>query len=321
MVPNMTNQGILVSGLTLLLAPLAWSHPGPGIVVDQQGNVYFVHGILHRIMKIDAVGKLTIFVQGEDGKKLSAPHHLVLDRQDNLYSVGDRDGVIWRIAPDATTTQVYPPADWYGIKFIGSGGDPFTIDSQGNIYGVNSRQERYTQILQISREGRIAVWAGGDWGLADGQGAQAKFGELHGACFAWSPEGSLYVTDSGTYLRKTTPAGAVTTLADSSGRTVQFQGAHGLACDARGNVYVADSSARRIYQVTAAGSVSPLAGSGQRGSDDGTMRTATFQNPVGVALGRDGTIYVLDYLRDAPSVRRISINGTVTTIASAARTR
>jgi hypothetical protein len=176
-------------------------------------------------------------------------------------------------------------------------------------------------LLEISREGRIAIWAGGEWGMADGQGAQAKFGNLHGACFAWSPEGSLYVTDSRTYLRKITSAGAVTTLADSSGRPVQFQGAQGLACDAHGNVYVADSSDRRVYKVTAGVSVSPLAGSGQRGSDDGPMRTATFQNPVGVALGRDGTIYVLDYLNSDPSVRRISTNGMVTTIASTARTR
>jgi hypothetical protein len=88
--------------------------------------------------------------------------------------------------------------------------------------------------------------------------------QTDGPCFAWSPEGSLYVTDSRTCLRKITAAGAVTTLADTSGRTVRFKSAQGLACDALGNVYVADSSDRRIYKVTAAAIVSPLAGSGQR---------------------------------------------------------
>ena len=50
-------------------------------------------------MRIDASGKLTTFAQGEDGKLLSVPHHLVVDKEDNLYSVGDRDNRVVQISP------------------------------------------------------------------------------------------------------------------------------------------------------------------------------------------------------------------------------
>ena len=82
-----------------LAASPAWSHPGPGILVNGTGRVYFVDGVRHRIMRIDADGKLATFVQGEDGKTLSLPHHLVMDDAGNLYSVGDRDSTVWRFRP------------------------------------------------------------------------------------------------------------------------------------------------------------------------------------------------------------------------------
>src|SRR6266849_7719358 len=79
-----------------------WAHPGAGIVVDAQGQAYFVHGIRNRIMKLNASGELTTLAE------LSNPHHLVWNNEGCLYSVGDRDGQVWKISPDGRTTQVYP---------------------------------------------------------------------------------------------------------------------------------------------------------------------------------------------------------------------
>src|SRR5262245_5443505 len=123
-----------------LAASPAWSHPGPGILVNGTGRVYFVDGVRHRIMGIGADGKLATFVQGEDGKTLSLPHHLVMDDAGNLYSVGDRDSTVWRISPDAKLTKVYPPDGSKGTAVIGSGGDPFTRDAMGNLYGIAGKQ-------------------------------------------------------------------------------------------------------------------------------------------------------------------------------------
>src|SRR4029078_11083064 len=132
-----------------LASPSARAHPGAGIVVDASGQVYFVHGIRNRIMKLVPAAKLTTLVEGEEGKKLSNPHHLVLDNQGDVYSVGDRDGQIWKINTDGRTTQVYPPPGSKVIGFVGSGGDPFTLDADGYLDWLHDRQFKCSQILKI----------------------------------------------------------------------------------------------------------------------------------------------------------------------------
>ncbi len=304
--------------------PCVVAHPAAGIVVDAKGQVYFVHPMRSRIMRIDAARRLTTFVQGEDGKKLSVPHHLVLDKNGDLISVGDRDGVTWRISPDGKTTQFFPKPGQVGIGNLGSGGDPFTIDSQGNIIMVLSEQFQTSHIMKINSEGKLVRFVGDKWGFADGVGAQAKFRDLHGAGFAWTADGSLLLTDNGSALRRITADGTVTTLAgganagfaDGAARQAQFNGAIGIAVDPAGNILIADTDNHRIRKLTPQGQVSTIAGSGQRGGVDGAALKATFDEPSGVALGRDGTIYILDFVGDHPRVRKMSADGNVATIAT-----
>ncbi len=42
-----------LSLLLLTLPRVALAHPGPGIVVDQQNQVYFVHPVRHRTMRVE----------------------------------------------------------------------------------------------------------------------------------------------------------------------------------------------------------------------------------------------------------------------------
>jgi sugar lactone lactonase YvrE len=273
--------------------------------------VYFVDGIRHRIMTVDADGKLATFVQGEDGKTLSVPHHLATDDAGNLYSVGDRDSAVWRISPDAKLTKVYPLTGSKGNAVIGSGGDPFTRDAEGNLYGVAKEQFQRVEIFKISPDGRATVLAGGAWGHADGKGPRAQFGDLHSAGFAWTVDGTLLVTDSGSSVRRIAPDGTVTTLAggrkrgfaDGPAADAKFNGACGMAVDAAGNILVADTGNRRIRKITKGGQVSTL------------PSKSPFDRPAGVAVGRDGAVYVLDYSRDDPRVRRLRSDGTVAIIA------
>ena len=294
-----------------LTASPAWSHPGPGILVNGSGQVYFVDGVRHRIMRVDADGKLSTFVRGEDGKTLSVPHHLAIDDAGNLYSVGDRDSAVWRISPEAKLTKIYPPAGSKGKAVIGSGGDPFTRDAKGNLYGVAREQFRRAEIIKISPDGRATVLAGGAWGHADGRGVRARFGDLHGAGFAWTADGSLLVTDSGSSVRRIAPDGTVITLAggptrgfvDGPAAGAMFDGACGLAVDEAGDILVADIGNRRIRKITKGGRVSTL------------PSKSPFDRPAGVAVGKGGAVYVLDYSRDDPRVRRLRPDGAVTTIA------
>ena len=144
---------LAAAGLALLPlgAAVTSAHPGTGIVVDKQGNVFFVDGVRNRILKVDREGKLSVLAAAPkdapwvgDPAHLQNPHRLSIDAKGNLYTASDAGGKVWKIAPDGQMTQIYPPTDWLGISLIGWGGDPFARDEQGNIYWVHEREGKYS---------------------------------------------------------------------------------------------------------------------------------------------------------------------------------
>jgi hypothetical protein len=303
----------------LLLAPIALqAHPGAGIVADAEGRVYFVNG--NRIVCVEPSGATRVMIDDTGNERFYQLHHLFLDRQLNLYTAADTGSGIWKITPDGQVSRFFPPPDDDRIVLVGLGGDPFALDDAGNIFAINSKQNRFTQLLKINPEGRITFVAGGDWGHADGRGAEARFGDLHGSAMAFGPDQSLYLTDHGCCIRKVTSDGAVSTLAggvtrgysEGTGSEARFNGAGGLAVDGAGNVYVADYNNNRVRKVTPQGVTTTFAGSGKAGASDGPAADATFTQPTGVAFGPGGVLYVLE--AHFGRVRTVTADGRVTTL-------
>src|SRR5207237_247197 len=126
-------------------------------------------------------------------------------------------------------------------------------------------------------------------------------------------------------VRKITPDGAVTTLAglagssgsvDASGTSARFYQPEGVAVDAAGYVYVADTANGTIRKITPSGTVSTLAGfAGSYGSADGVGTNAQFYQPEAVTVDASGNLYVADYLNQ--TIRKVTAGGTVSTIAGA----
>jgi uncharacterized protein (TIGR03437 family) len=89
----------------------------------------------------------------------------------------------------------------------------------------------------------------------------------------------------------------------------------GVAADANGNVYVADSSNNIVARVGADGIATVVAGNSIAGfSGDGGFATgASLNSPSGVAVDSVGNIYIAD--KQNSRVRRVSRDGTITTIA------
>jgi len=128
-------------------------------------------------------------------------------------------------------------------------------------------------------------------------------------CLSGTPSTAQIIT---TYAGNGTAAfsgdGAAATLAELSGPAA-------VACDTKGNLYIADAANNRIRKVTTAGIITTIAGTGTAGyNGDGIAATAAeLSNPIGVATDAYGNVYIAD--NGSFRVRRVDTLGIITTIA------
>lgn len=314
-------QQLMLLTVVLTMTAAIAAHPGSGLVVADDGTIYCVYGPGNRIWKLSPGGEPHVFVQGGFDQDFRVPHHLVLDDDGSLVTASDAGSFVWRITPQGEKTRLYPPDEWNGQATVGFGGDPFTIDAHGNIIAVLlQRDPPQSRIVRIARNGDAETIAGGPRGFADGEGETARFGHLHGASFAWGPDGWLYLTDDGTRVRRISAQGKVETIAELNQTEDTNPYLAGLTVAPDRTIYVAAMNGRRIYKVASDGKTSILAGTGERGGTDGPCDKATFDQPVGVALDPSGRIVVLECARvdhsEIVRLRRIDpANGTAETIA------
>src|SRR5215218_8536534 len=102
-------------------------------------------------------------------------------------------------------------------------------------------------------------------------------------------------------------------FADSNGQVGQFNRPHGLAIDAKGNLYVSDRGNHAIRVVAANGDIQTLAGNGKEGYADGIGPAASFRQPIAAAVDKSGNVYVAD--RDNHVIRLIDPSGKVAVLA------
>lgn len=170
--------------------------------------------------------------------------------------------------------------------------------------------------------GVVTTLAGsGTAGFVDGNGPEAQF--VSPSSIAVGANGTIYLTESGKAIRKITAAGVVTTLAgvtntggyqDGTGSVARFTTPGGLAVDANGTVYVADTSLHVIRKITAEGVVTTFAGTPYTPAyADGTLASALFSYPRGIAIDTAGNLYITEIGNHL--IRKITPSGEVTTVA------
>jgi len=210
----------------------------------------------------------------------------------------------------ATTTLNYN----YLQKPLGTAMDP-----SGNVYVADAG---FHNIQKITPAGMRSTHAGkGFAGYLNGLSAVAEF--KHPSAVVADAFGNLYVSDQQNHaIRKISTNGWVSTVAGSGSAgsangkasNASFNNPTGLVLDGNGNLYVADYGNHKIRKIVlSSGMVSDFAGSGAAGFSNGAKLSATFRNPIGLAIDQSGSIYVADRMNHA--IRKISESGTVTTLA------
>jgi trimeric autotransporter adhesin len=89
----------------------------------------------------------------------------------------------------------------------------------------------------------------------------------------------------------------------------------GVAVDASGNIYIADTGNQRIRYVNASGTISTIGGTATRQGSAATARRPPAPSsaaPAAVALDASGAVYVAD--QDNNRIRRFTVGGAVNTI-------
>jgi sugar lactone lactonase YvrE len=205
------------------------------------------------------------------------------------------------------------------------------VDSQGNLYVSDNFENTIRKITPVGTNWVVTTIAGtaGTAGPNDGSNAAARFNEPTG--IALDPSGNLYVADyNNNAIRKITPSGpnwVVSTITIANAGTpgfINFKGPSGVAVDAQGNLYIADTQNNTIREAVPQGTnwvVTTIAGTagGYGGSADGTNGAAQFDQPSAIALDSAGNLYVAD--TDNFTIRKLTPVGTnwvVTTIAGQA---
>ena len=271
---------------------------------------------------------------GDGGAATSAnmagPIWVALDSSQDLYISDSGNNRIRKVSGGKISTY----AGKGGAAYAGDGGQaasaqfssPYGIwvDAKGNLDVADLGNQ---VVRQITPAGVINTIAGSNQFGYSGDGGPATAAELNQPfSVATDATGNLYISDKGNNrVRIVTPDGNINTFlgtnwtvtgcANQPNSNVTVQTPLGLATDAAGNLYIADSQNQCIREVTTGGNVQTVAGSGTAGisGDGGPATSAKLNRPYAAVLDSYGDIFIADY--NNSRVRMVTPDGTINTIA------
>jgi sugar lactone lactonase YvrE len=198
------------------------------------------------------------------------------------------------------------------------------IPDAGGFYIASSTQNR---IYRVAADGTLSVTAGTGTSGFSGDGGPAASAQLNVPVgVAVDAAGNLFIADTlNNRIRKVTPAGIISTVAGTGtsgfsgdggpATSAQLAFPGGVAVDAAGNLFIADTENDCIRKVAPAGIISTVAGTGTAGfsGDGGPAAFAKLNVPVGVSVDAAGNLFIADTFNNR--IRKVIPAGTISTAA------
>jgi RHS repeat-associated protein len=214
-----------------------------------------------------------------------------------------RIGYTYKLVPAAPAVAVISWARFSGIPMSG-----------GFARGSVTLWQEYTST--ITRWDSRGIGLGG-WTLS--------------ALHAYDPLGRVIHFGDGTRRDASTlsagpiPAATINTIAGKTpggfggdggpATDARFRYPYGLAVGPDGSLYIADSQNHRVRRVGTDGIITTVAGNGTAAfaGDNGPATAAELNNPVGVAVGPDGSLFIVD--QNNNRIRQVRPDGKIVTVA------
>jgi len=233
-ITTLLGNGQAGTGTNQLNAPQA-------IAADAAGNVYVADTLNSRVLKIGAAGGVTTLASSD---QLYTPTGIAVDAAGNVYVADLNRNAVLKIAAAGGLTTVNAGAL--------NGPRAIAVDTAGNLYVADGSN----RIRKVTSTGAVSTVAGNGLSGASGDAGLATAAAIGGVTsLAVDASGNIYFTD-GTRVRKVTSAGFITTIAGTNGNgysgdaglasSAQVNGPTGVAVDASGNLYVADTGNNAI---------------------------------------------------------------------------
>lgn len=287
--------------------------------------LYIADSENHRIRKVDLTTGVITTIAGEGSGASPAqatPSISSAQSEDELDPLADpaktKDDKVVQLADQSGTVRFLVGAAEKG-RFQGDGGpavaatlnfpSAVTSDSHGTLYIADTFNHRIRRV--DAANGLIRTLAGTGAARFSGDSGPAEKAALNEPAALVLDEGRrrLYIADLANYRVRMVDlaTGTISTYAGSGeqdydgdgqpARQAGLTGPSGLALDADGNLYIADTFSGRIRRVdVATWIISTVAGDGTEYRYQGIPNefSTGLSRPAGIARAADGTLYITD---------------------------
>jgi len=280
------------------------------VAVDSEGAVYISDFSGHRVYKVAVTGNLTTVagsgaagMTGDNAAatraRLSFPAGLAVDRFGILYIADSGNKRVRRVYQGVIGTVGDTGKPGQNALLLASP-TGLAVDSTGNLYVADGR----ATTLRLSPAGAVSTLP------------------IGGGDLALDAADQLYVTVARS-VRRMQNGSAVTVAGTGFALSLGDGGAAaasrlntplGIARDAAGILYIADSKNQRVRMVNGQGTITTFAGTPPSSLQSGSQATAVSLNLPGyVAVDSRGTVYIAD--TGSHQIRAVGRDGRLTTIA------